>query len=135
MQYNFYGSDRRWGRMFVSMCPYLPFSARVCLNKHHWLANRMREADLDFQSCSNAFLRCSTPERLQQLADTLTAEDLSSCGQKRRGGFTQKIFADPVISNNDHVIKMTYTCHCESVRLENLRYQATAARLAAAGTA
>jgi hypothetical protein len=69
VQYNFYGSDRRWGRMFVSMCPYLPFSARVCLNKHHWLANRMREADLDFQPCSNAFLRCSTPERLQQLAD------------------------------------------------------------------
>ena len=95
----------------------------------------MLEADLDFQPCSNAFLRYRTPERLQQLADTLTAEDLSSCGQKRRGGFTQKIFADPVISNNDHVIKMTYTCHCESVRLENLRYQATAARLAAAGTA
>ena len=88
VQYNFYINDRRWGRMFVRMCPYLPFSARVCLNQHHWLANRMREEDLDFQQCSNAFLRCSTPQRLQELADTLTAEDLSSCGQKWLARFT-----------------------------------------------
>src|ERR1700747_318330 len=68
--------------MFVRMCPYLPFSARVCLNQHHWLANRMHEENIDFQQCSNAFLRCGRPERLQALADTLTAEDLSSCGEK-----------------------------------------------------
>src|ERR1700738_4437243 len=70
VQYNFYISDQYWGRMFVRMCPYLPFSARVCLNQHHWLANRMREEGIDFQQCSNAFLRCGAPERLQQLADT-----------------------------------------------------------------
>jgi hypothetical protein len=82
VQYNFYVNNRRCGRMFVRMCPYLPFSARVCLNQHHWVANRMREEDIDFKQCSNAFLRCGTPERLQDLADTLTAEDLSSCGRK-----------------------------------------------------
>ena len=37
VQYNFYINDQRWGRMFVRMSPYLPFSARVCLNQHHWL--------------------------------------------------------------------------------------------------
>jgi len=37
-QFNFYLNDARWGRMFVRMCPYFPFSARVCLNQHHWLA-------------------------------------------------------------------------------------------------
>src|ERR1700720_443857 len=42
----------------------------------------MREEAIDFQQCSNAFLRCGAPERLQQLADTLTAEDLASCGRK-----------------------------------------------------
>jgi hypothetical protein len=88
VQYNFYVSDLRWGRMFVRMCPYLPFSARVCLNQHHWLANRMRDEHIDFQQCSNAFLRCGAPERLQELADTLSAEDLSSCGQKWLARFT-----------------------------------------------
>ena len=38
-QYNFYVNDTRWGRMFVRVCPYFPFSARVCLNQHYWLAN------------------------------------------------------------------------------------------------
>jgi hypothetical protein len=88
VQYNFYVNDRRWSRIFVRMCPYLPFSARVCLNQHHWLANRMREENIDFEQCSNAFLRCGAPERLQALADTLSAEDLASCGQKWLARFT-----------------------------------------------
>jgi hypothetical protein len=88
VQYNLYANDERWGRMFVRMCPYLPFSARVCLNQHHWLANRMREEGIDFRQCSNAFLRCGAPERLQQLADTLTAEDLATCGRKWLDRFT-----------------------------------------------
>ncbi len=88
VQYNFYVSDQRWGRMFVRMCPYLPFSARVCLNQHHWLANRMREEGIDFEQCSNAFRKCAAPKRLQELADSLTAEDLLSCGQKWLARFT-----------------------------------------------
>jgi hypothetical protein len=73
VQYNFYINDQRWGRMFVRICPYLPFSARVCLNQHHWLANTMSEEDIDFRQCANAFIRCSTPERLQQFAGSLEA--------------------------------------------------------------
>ena len=88
VQYNFYVNDQRWGRMFVRMCPYLPFSARVCLNQHHWLANRLREEGIDFRQCSNAFLRCAAPERLQQLADALTPQDLASCGRKWLARFT-----------------------------------------------
>src|SRR5216683_3857663 len=68
--------------MFVRMCPYFPFSARVCLNQHHWLAARMRDEGIDFQQCTNAFLRCSNPARLQELADSLTARDPLTCGQK-----------------------------------------------------
>ena len=45
--------------MFVRMYHNLPFSARVCFNQHHCLANHMREEDIDFEQCSNAFLRCS----------------------------------------------------------------------------
>jgi hypothetical protein len=88
VQYNFYVNDDRWGRMFVRMCPYLPFSARVCLNQHHWLAARMREEGIDFQHCTNAFLKCDNPARLQELADSLTARDLSICGQKWMAAFT-----------------------------------------------
>jgi hypothetical protein len=68
VQYNFYVNDRQWGRMFVRICPYLPFSARVYLNQHHWLANRMREEGIDFRQCANAFVKCTKPDRLQELA-------------------------------------------------------------------
>jgi len=82
VQYNFYINDRNWGRMFLRICPYLPFSARVCLNQHHWLTNRMRSEGIDFKQCSNAFLRCSHPHKLQELADSLTPHHLLECGQK-----------------------------------------------------
>jgi hypothetical protein len=87
-QYNFYVNDARWGRMFVRVCPYFPFSARVCLNQHSWLANRMREQGIRFRQCGNAFLSCSDPDALQELADSLTANDLLACAQKWLTCFT-----------------------------------------------
>jgi hypothetical protein len=88
IQYNFYLNDARWGRMFVRMCPYFPFSARVCLNQHHWLANRLMEEGIRFDKPSNAFLKCGNFRRLQELADSLTAKDLLACGQKWLTAFT-----------------------------------------------
>jgi hypothetical protein len=87
-QYNFYLQDSRWGRMFVRVCPYFPFSARVCLNQHYWLAQRLQEHDIRFQQCANAFLQCADPEGLQKLADSLTADDLIPCAQKWLARFT-----------------------------------------------
>jgi len=40
IQYNFYINDRQWGRMFVRICPYLPFSARIGLNQTTSLAGQ-----------------------------------------------------------------------------------------------
>jgi hypothetical protein len=88
VQYNFYVNDRDWGRMFMRICPNFPFSARICLDQHHWLANRMRENGIQFKQCSNAFLKCAAPDRLQQLADSLTPRDLVTCGQKRLAQLT-----------------------------------------------
>jgi hypothetical protein len=44
-----------------------------------------------------------------------------------------RIFADAVQTNDDHIIKLAYSCHCESNRYGNPLYQAAAARLVAAG--
>jgi hypothetical protein len=88
IQYNFYLNDAEWGRMFVRLCPYFPFSARVCLNQHHWLATRMRAEGIRFRQESNAFLTCSDPTRLQALADSLTPRDIDRCAQKWLRAFT-----------------------------------------------
>jgi hypothetical protein len=88
IQYNFYLLDREWGRLFVRVCPYFPFSARVCLNQHHWLATRRLADGISFRQCGNAFVTCSAPRRLQPLADTLTRRDLARCAQKWLRTFT-----------------------------------------------
>jgi hypothetical protein len=87
-QFNFYLDDSRWGRMFVRIGPYFPFSARVCLHQHHWLAIRMRAEGIDFQQSTNAFLKCAHPTRLQELAASLTPQDLLRCGPKWIAAFT-----------------------------------------------
>ncbi len=87
-QYNFYVNDEHWGPMFVRLCPYFPFSARVCLNQHHWLAIRMAAEGIAFEQHTNAFLKCADPTRLQALADSLRARDLRRCGEKWLAAFT-----------------------------------------------
>ena len=81
-QFSFYISDSEWGRIFVRVCPYFPFSARVCLNQHHWIANRLSQERIRFRQSTNAFSSCSDPEALQRIADSLTARDLLRCGRK-----------------------------------------------------
>jgi len=54
-QYNFNVNDAHWGRMFVRMCAYFPFSARLCLNQHHGLAIRMRERKSIFSNVPTPF--------------------------------------------------------------------------------
>jgi len=81
-QYNFYINDDPWGRIFVRVCPYFPFSARVCLNQHHWIANRLIRRGIHFRQSTNAFTSCSDPAVLQEIADSLTAQDLSGCARK-----------------------------------------------------
>jgi len=45
-----------------------------------------------------------------------------------------EIFDDAIASNDDHVIKMTYSCFSEDAHYGNPRYRMVASRLAAAGT-
>ena len=81
-QYYFYLQDRDFGRMFVRVCPSFPFSARICLNGHEWLACRLREEGIAFEQCANAFRTCADPARLQELSDQFSAADIEACGHR-----------------------------------------------------
>jgi hypothetical protein len=81
-QYNFYLNDAEWGRMFIRVCPYFPFPVRLCLNQHYWIAQQMRRKGIRFRQSTNAFSQCSEPNALQQIADSLTADDLQRLGEK-----------------------------------------------------
>jgi len=81
-QYNFYIQDALWGPMFVRVCPYFPFSTRICLNQHSWLAGKMTRAGIRFTQTANCFRACADPQALQKCADSLTPDDILRCGHK-----------------------------------------------------
>ena len=109
-QYYFYLQDRDFGRMFLRVCPYFPFSARVCLNGHEWLACRLREEDIAFEQCANAFRTCADPARLQELADRFSPAHIEACAhrwlaqlvpfftdrERRHQGFGYRLFVSQV---------------------------------------
>lgn len=81
IQYNFYINDRNWGgcscasvRTFHSP----PVSASI--SAIGWPA--ACEHGIGFKQTANAFLKCAVPDRLQELADSLTPRHLVTCGQK-----------------------------------------------------
>ena len=91
-QFNFYLNDPHWGRMFVRMCPYFPFSARVCLNQHHWLAIRMREEGIttqDLLQCGQKWLAAFTP--------FITDRERKQAGCQHRLFFSQVEYCDNLI--------------------------------------
>jgi hypothetical protein len=81
-QFNFYIQDLDFGPLFVRICPYFPFSVRICLNQHDWIANRLRGQGVEVQQRDNSFVACCDPTALQSTADSLTAQDLTACGRK-----------------------------------------------------
>jgi len=109
-QYYFYLHDRDFGRMFLRICPYFPFNARMCINGHEWLACRLRQEGIRFQHCGNAFRTCSDPDRLQELADQFAPQDILACGhrwlaqlvpfftdkERRQQGFGYRLFVSQV---------------------------------------
>jgi hypothetical protein len=81
-QYNYYIQDCDFGPMFVRICPYFPFTARLCLNQHDWIANRLRQRGIEVEQRNNSFVACGDPATLQSIADSLTTQDLTACGRK-----------------------------------------------------
>jgi hypothetical protein len=67
--YYFYLCDPQCGRMFLRVCPYFPFNSQLCLNGHEWIAQHLRQEKIDFRQEDNAFLDCTQPDRIQELAD------------------------------------------------------------------
>ncbi|MGZ3318541.1 MAG: hypothetical protein ACXU95_14720 [Isosphaeraceae bacterium] len=109
-QYYFYLQDQDFGRMFLRICPYFPFNARLCLNGHEWLACRLREEGIGFEQCGNAFRTCADPARLQALADQFSAAHIEACAhrwlaqlvpfvpdrERRHQGFGYRLFVSQV---------------------------------------
>ena len=82
VQYNFYINHQRWGRIYRGNLPLSALLSTSLSQSAPLVGRPSAHRKHDFRQCSNAFLKCSHPQKLQELADSLTAYDLLSCGQQ-----------------------------------------------------
>jgi len=49
------------GTIFVRVCPYFPFSTRICLNQHHWWPRKMKQGGFALPKLATPFAAVDNP--------------------------------------------------------------------------
>ena len=70
--YSFHIMDPAFGHLTIKMSGHPPFGAQVILNGHEYVACQAHAAGLRFAKEGNCFTRIDEPDRLAQVADTLS---------------------------------------------------------------
>ena len=70
--YSFHIMDPWWGHVTIKMSGHPPFPAQIILNGHEYVAAAARAAGVGFAKEGNCFTVIADPQRLAQVADTLS---------------------------------------------------------------
>lgn len=65
--------DADWGRTFIKICTYAPWSIRVWLNGHDWLKRQLVRRRIAYESLDNGIAWVADPVAMQRIADRLSA--------------------------------------------------------------
>lgn len=71
--YYFYILDQILGPMVMRVGSYFPFVTTYYLNGHSYIESELKREGITFKKNDNAFLSTTDPERLQEIADSLSA--------------------------------------------------------------
>jgi hypothetical protein len=78
----FYCVDDDFGPFFIKFCSYFPYTARLCVNGHHWAQRQAAKAGIGFTAMDNAFAACDDPAALQKICDSLGPEQIDALLRK-----------------------------------------------------
>jgi hypothetical protein len=73
-QFYFYGVDDDFGPFFFKFGTYFPYTAKCCLNAHHWAQRQATKAGIGFKALNNGFAACDDPAALQAICDSFGPE-------------------------------------------------------------
>src|SRR5580692_2806124 len=76
LHYYFYFLDARFGLIYLRIPTWCPFRLQFYCNGHSWLARKLTAKGIDYTMADNAFVRIDDWPRAQQLADTLSPDQL-----------------------------------------------------------
>jgi hypothetical protein len=80
--YYIYILDRDFGPLFIKFCAYFPYAAKLCLNGHEWLKRQLTQRAIPFEPLDNGIRSTTAARRVQQIADTLTADQIDAVFRK-----------------------------------------------------
>lgn len=63
---------------FIKFSSYAPFNIRVWVNGHEWAKRQLDRKSIPYQSLDNGFLSCDLAPVLQQVCDSLGADDVDT---------------------------------------------------------
>ena len=78
----FYGVDDDFGPFFLKVCTYFPYNAKLCINGHEYLKRQLAKEGIAFAALDNGILSCADPERMQEIADGLSAAKIDALLRK-----------------------------------------------------
>lgn len=81
-QFYFYGVDEDFGPFFLKFGTYFPYTAKLCINGHEYLKRQLAKEKIAFEPLDNGILRCANPQRMQQIADGLSAAKIDAMLRK-----------------------------------------------------
>jgi hypothetical protein len=80
--YYVYILDRDFGPIFIKFCSYFPYPAKLCLNGHEWLKRQLTQRGIPFEPLDNGIRSTTAARRVQQIADTLSADKIDAMFRK-----------------------------------------------------
>ena len=76
LHYYFYFMDARFGLIYLRVPTWAPFRLQFYCNGHNWLARKLTADGIGYTMADNAFVRIDDWPRAQELADSLSPEQL-----------------------------------------------------------
>ena len=77
-----YCVDADFGPFFLKFCSYFPYTARLCVNGHHWAQRQAAHAGIGFTALDNAFAAVDDVAAVQAICDRLGPADLDALLRK-----------------------------------------------------
>lgn len=65
----YYFNDHEFGRMYVRLQTWFPFTVQIYINGHSWLSRELHKHGIGFVQEDNCFTQLDDPDRAQRLAD------------------------------------------------------------------
>lgn len=81
-QYYFYGIDEDFGPFFLKFSSYFPYGGRLCLNGHEYVKRQLAKEGIAFEPLANGIRSCADPQRMQAIANGLSADKIDAFFRK-----------------------------------------------------